>query len=389
MTALQLQIKKLSQSKGFLLFYLLLLVLLVFSFRGWEKAGANDLKLSVALIDEDTSLESKAFIQSILDNDLLDTVQTSEVHAKKLLKHEVIEVYLIIPRDFFDNFGEKKLSLNYLTHNPLAPVLVDVFSQDLMPYIAKYRLKRASDFYLTEDEPSQALAYFDTFKNNETLALSTDLVLVDSWLGIHGEINQKKLNYANALMGYGLTIITLFISMTLSSSDQNDMQLNIRASSIFHLNIKLFISKRIIHYFLLLLPWLLICLSIHQHINLTSKATISTFVFGLLLLIIYYEGMSLVQLTYNRYLYVQLITTSLVIIPALLGGAFFSTDILSKGLLSIIKWMPFYHMKNLFYQNLTLGHLNTMSMLLVALYLFFIGLLLRYNYLKDTSYRKF
>ncbi|MCK8059391.1 MULTISPECIES: ABC transporter permease [unclassified Fusibacter] len=385
MSPFKLQVTQLLRAKGFLVVYVLSLLLLFISLRGWLPFSTVQMELSIAVIDNDESQDSRTFIDLLEENTLVRPILTSEADAVKLLKREVIEAYLVIPKDYFKPFGRQQLSLNYLTYNAVAPVLVDVIAQDLMPFIAKSRLIRATTTYLDDSWTETALEYYTLYEEDSSFSLTTQLVLVDTWLGIKGDINQKKINYARSLIGYGLTLIILLLVLTLSGSGLTDYGLQPRTGTIFGLNRSLFISRRVVHYTLVLLPWFFILNSIAGQIGLTLNAALAILVMGVLVIVLYYELLSLFQLKFQRHIYAQLITISLVLIPALLGGAFFSIDLLSGPILELVGWLPFYHITQVFYECLTSGGLSAQHRLLIGCYVLVIGLIMSYNYKKTST----
>ncbi len=328
------------------------------------------LAVDIAIVDYADNAVSRHYIESLNSYQILTLYKTDQDDANDLLRREVVDAIMIIPKSYNPNQRGTRIGYYHLQTNVIAPAIIDLLAVNLMPEIAKYRLVKAAERYGVGDRKS-ALSHFDKYQKTVREQLDVAVLPIGNRNSSYREQALIVVNNARKHLLFSIFIIALCMALPLSTSLTTNAA-TLRRIAISPRGIGAYaLSERIISYPYLLLPWLIVCASL---VN-TVKNTDSLLLFaGSIVIIGYFEAFKLLFNQLKSKSTASLAALLVLVVPALLGGVFFDSDLLPKNIHELSRMLPFNLLESIFYVELSTSvntyHYNTVfahSLILVGL----------------------
>lgn len=336
-------VKEQFTKKGLLVSYLLLVLVIGLLAYSVFETSLFDYQIPLAVIDEDQSETSFAYLDALNHNDLFRVTSINQEEALKSIRLGTLDALLIIPKGYFDDMKNQTLRLIHSANNPTAPAFIDLLAADLMPLVAKERLVLATQRYAKNESPEDALKRYMALETTEDFHLETLVTTSHTQRLIGDDATLKTMSSGRVLWGYGLLIVLLVVTLPFAMSQWYDQAHLTRLKTIPYGLLYYTLSKRVYHGLLMALfsgfiTWLL---SIQMPISPMAK--------GLLALSFWCVGTGYFEICSWLYRFARgnhnmhLFAISCLMIPAWLGGALFPIDILSNDIHMLSSLSPFYH----------------------------------------------
>jgi ABC-type polysaccharide/polyol phosphate export permease len=338
-------------------------------------------KIPVTVIDEDHTIVSIQVMDNLTSNMALKIVPADYKKAVKLLDNNRIEAIFILTKGFEDKIKQsdytEAIQLVHLDKSAIGPALSDIIASEVMMSVAVYKAANESLLFETTH------GYKELFKKTETKGLQ---LVEDSFfdMGVNStvltpraqleeEFDVSTLLKINTTLGYSLIVFSF--SLMFSNGHLIDQwQLKKRLIMTGYKSIHFFISElSTIIITGILIVIIMIAITI-MGLGLTNISTILTIATTLILHILFMSQLILVLTTVmkdkTKY---QSIIAPIIFILGLLGGAFWSTELLSDSVIVIAKLSPIYWSLELI-KNSMLQQVHSSSILLN--YLIFVVMML-------------
>lgn len=353
MNLMQTEIKRILSRKSFLIIFCLFVaasLVLIFEYKDTFKVNYN---VELSVIDRDKSEKSVAFLQSLGANQAIHLTegegQSPEALKEKIKKGE-LNACLIVPKNFFEDLPNAKMELIYSEFDVVAPAIIDLISQHFVDEVSeKTMLKKLEGLY-SDQEVERAKRHFESLKKENTFDLEVIKEPFTNLAGIGGSASIDDINGFRSILMYLVTFNFLFVALSLQLFRQESKGLITRMQVANGANRSYFISSSaVLHGFFLVVP-LLVSLSSLLLLQMKlapffylcfASLAVSLFLFeliGFLNSILRDENISFT------------INVLLIIFLSLVGGAFFSLDIMPKAFINMASFSPFYVLSSAFYE---------------------------------------
>jgi hypothetical protein len=338
-------------------------------------------KIPVTVIDEDHTIVSTQVMDNLTSNMALKIVSADYKEAVKLLDNNRIEAIFILTKGFEDKIKHsdytEAIQLVHLDKSAIGPALSDIIASEVMMSVAVYKAANESLLFETTH------GYEELFRKTEAKGLQLvedsffDMGVNSTVLTPHAQLEEEfdvsTLLKINTTLGYSLIVFSF--SLMFSNGHLIDQwQLKKRLIMSGYKSIHFFISElATIIITGILIVIIMIAITI-MGLGLTNISTILTIATTLILHILFMSQLILVLTTVmkdkTKY---QSIIAPIIFILGLLGGAFWSTELLSDSVIVIAKLSPIYWSLELI-KNSMLQQVHSSSILLN--YLFFVVMML-------------
>ncbi len=333
-----------------LLLYALLLVYFLMSGTLLNRNQLSTLSVDIAVVDRAENDITKNYIAKLQKQPILSLHKTNYAEAETLLKREVVDALMIIPENYNPNQKGDRISYYHLQTNVLAPAAIDLLAVDIMPEIVKHRLVKAANRYRIGDQES-ALNHFNKYQETVKEQLTVRVLPIGKQDSPYREQTLIVVNSAKKQLLFSLFVIVLCLALplsvllTTSATTLRRIAVSSRGIAIYGF------SERLVSYLYLLLPWLIVCLSLTTVLNESDGALLIAV--GGVIIIAYFEAFKLLINSLKNKSTASLAALLTLIIPALLGGVFFDTDLLPAGIYALSSALPFNLMESAFYVELS------------------------------------
>ncbi len=349
--------------------YLLYGIIVIYFMMSGTLISQNEmstLSVDIAVVDRADDDISNRYIEDLKKYDIITLYQTDYARASDLLQREVVDAVMVIPESYDPNQKDHKIDYYHLKTNVLAPATIDLLAVDLMPDIVKYRLQRAANRYQLSDG-QYALERFEHYSNTIRGQLSVAVFPIgkradqfkEQTLTIVTNV-QKQLTFALFIIVLGMALpltVTLIINNT-----------TLHRISICNCGIAGYtIGERLVSYLYLILPWLIVCSSLVMAVDINIDGTLLV-VTGAIIIICYYEVFRLLFNVLNNKSTASLAALLALVVPALVGGVFFDSDLLPESIRAFSRALPFNTLESAFYSKIA-THANWRGSADLAIYL--------------------
>ncbi len=327
--------------------------------------------IGLIVVDQDNTTASKAYVKDISKQPLLAVRSLPEKQAFQQLQDSRTEAVLTIPKGYFEDFGKHQLKLTYRSYSSLAPALVDLLAQNLMPTIGKEKLNKATHRYLGPEWVPIALSDYSDYLREHPTTFKSYTQTTQSLKGLKSQQDLSLIQTANLSLGYGLILIIFLVVRSAVQHHVFPVPLRARIATVPGLLPKMALAARLTQASLYTPLWFLLVLSITLHLTLGLPLALYLGIFGWLILWVYHELLLWIYARGQGTYQTQLIAIGAIMGPAIMGGAFFSIDLLPKTMLPLVSWSPFYQL-NLVYVTvvskgtLPLSTVNYMALLTLS-----------------------
>ncbi len=345
------------------------LLIAYFTFSGLQLSATElaALAVNVAVVDDAENAISQQYIDALRQYDIVKLQLTDAASADRLLAREIVDLIIVIPPDYDPNDADNKLGYYYLSSNVIAPATLDLLAIDLLPHIAKQRLVNAAARYQVGDAATAKTRFSDYLK---TLNGNFDVAVlaIDEAAELGNERALIIVENAKNTLLFALFSIVLIAILPLALKLNDDAVIGRRIALTKDSIAKYFRNQRTVSYCYIFILWAAATLSVGSALQLTTRQIISLLLSGYFILVFYYELLRLLMGRQNQNYLTSLLALTAIILPAIIGGVFFASDLLPAQFASVTQFLPFNLLERIFYQVLETGWAGKNSPLLIALY---------------------
>lgn len=307
-------------------------------------------QIPIAVIDDDATPLSSDTMMQLKDNPALHVRTTTLKEAHQLLRNQKIEGIFILKSGFEKGIMTSEyqniIQLIYLDDSPIGPALSDIIASDIMTPLTLYKAaneaSKIGSTYGYDHLFDNTVRIGKTLIHESYFSMPIDSQIIMPKTLIEQDIDSQKLLRVNTTIGYCVVVMTfilMFINSQLVDGWSVKKRLMVSGFKSYHFylgdTIAFVISGSIIMMLQVLL--LVVGLKIHQpHAIIHMIAALTCHVILISQLVLLLTALFKKKTTY------QSLIAPLIFIMGLLGGAFWSTDVLSQSLLPIIRLSPIY-----------------------------------------------
>jgi len=333
-------------------------------------------KIPIAVIDQDNTELSKQIITSLDKNIALKVISHQLEESEKLLKNNRIEAIFILTEGFEEavkttNY-DNSVDLIYLDKSNIGPALSDIVASDLMMPISIYKAANQSRKY--EETHNYKNMYNKTRLIGEQLVEESffEMPIVSNVLvpyqQMNYEINITRVLTVNTTIGYSVVVfsfVILFVNGHLMDSWSSKKRLLVANIS----PLQMYIADNLSVIFTGILILIAQVIIFVIGLGIRDIHAISTMIISLSLHIIFLSQLIIIltSLFQSKTRY-QGIIAPLLFILGMLGGAFWSTELLSNDVIKLIQLTPIY--QTLTWIRNSLLHMGTPDYTYYCLFLF-------------------
>ncbi len=358
--------------------YALLIVYFIISGMQLSTLELSDLSVNIGVVDNAENTISKQYVEDLSNQNILNINATGYQQGLALLEREILDLLIVIPEQYTaDNKGDK-IGYYYLRSNVIAPAALDLLAIDLMPHVIEKRLITASKIYDVGDD-NTAKTGFRSYINSLSNNFSVDVMTVGHASQIREEQAIITLNNAKNSLSFSLFFIVLVAVLPLSLHLKTDIETRRRLSLSKNGIVSYYFNEHITSYFYLFPIWSVAVIALANAIQLNRRLTLFLLLSGFATLIVYYELFRLLLNKAKQGYISSLLALLIVILPAILGGVFFDSNLLPTKLFNVVRMLPFNAFESAFYNGLSPIGLNISDVWLLIIYLALAIILLLVN----------
>jgi len=333
-------------------------------------------KIPIAVIDQDNTDLSKKIMTSLDRNIALKVISHQLEESEKLLKNNRIEAIFILTEGFEEAIKttnyDNSVDLIYLDKSNIGPALSDIVASDLMMPISIYKAANQSKKY--EKTHDYKNMYDKTQFIGEQLVEESFFempiisTVVVPYQQVDHEINITKVLTVNTTIGYSIVVfsfVILFINGHLMDGWSSKKRLLVANIS----PIQMYIADNLSILFTGLVILIAQVIIFVIGLGIRDIHAISTMVISLSLHIVFLSQLIIIltSLLQSKTKY-QGIIAPLLFILGMLGGAFWSTELLSNDIIKFIQITPIY--QTLTWIKNSLLHMGTPDYAYYCMFLF-------------------
>lgn len=358
--------------KNKLLWFLFFFILLFFSFVliTFIEQIETKSKLPIALVDEDNSKLSNLLHLHLKENEVLNIIDTNKKYAMQLLKNSKVEAVYQIPKDYekrvLDSSNDKLIKVYYLNGSSIGKVVSDIFASEMLFDICTQKtldlLKKINENN-QEKKVKESANYFNkVIQNKRNACVKVMNIKLDNRKNNNEKSNiENTLIYQQVIIGL-MAVFIAFLILFAASSIIKDKELgtyqrlftiiNNRFMIIFSDILSIWILGSIIS---CILSLLIIIKIPFQDINqiLSLLILFEAYVF---VIVSFFVMCSIIM---KKIITLQVVGAIILIIFAIIGGNFWTIDLLNPFITNIIKLIPNYLLISGYMQLMTRSeHLN-------------------------------
>ncbi len=335
------------------LIYGLLIVYFAVSGMQLSTLGLADLSVNIGVVDNAKSAMSEQYFNDLSRQAILTLRKTDYSEGIALLEREILDLLIVIPPNYSpDNTGQK-IDYIHLKTNVIAPTALDLVAIDLMPHVIQKRLVMASKMYHVGNE-GDALDGYSSYINQLSENLNVEVLTVDHASQIREEQAIITLNSAKNNLLFSLFIIVLVAVLPLSLRLKTDLETRRRLSISKRGIVGYYLNEHLTSFLYLIVLWLVAVIAVASSIQLNRALTLFIIISGSSIIIVYYEVFRLLLNSSKQGYISSLIALLTIILPAILGGVFFDSNLLPAKLFKLVSVLPFSAIERAFYNGLSL-----------------------------------
>lgn len=343
-------IKLFSQKRLLLLSAIVFPVLFFFLFSMIFISHEDVDKIPIAIIDEDQTELSSDTMMRLRDNHALKIMSTELEEANRLLNSNRIEGIFILKEGFEEGLiassYENSVALIYLESSPIGPALSDIIASDMMMPIAVYKAANQAEIigkdYGYNDMFEKTVAIGQTLIRDAYFEMVIDSQVVIPRTLLEEAIDIQEILRINTTIGYSLIVfsfVLMFINGHMVGMWQIKKRLIISGYKAYHFYIADTLSFILTGFILMLCQIIILIIGL----KITQLEVIITMMYAMTLHVVFLSQLVLLltSLIQDKSKY-QSVIAPLLFLLGLLGGAFWSTEVLSDDIIQLVQISPIY-----------------------------------------------
>lgn len=351
--------------------------------------------IPVGLIDQDQSVLSTSVVESLKLSGAIDIRTEDLKSSEKYLKSNKIEAYFIIRSGFEEAIQQSEydniIEIHYLDKSTIGPALGDIIASEIMMPLSIYKAANTSITYSNrydlKNVYDETISLGYQFLKENTFEMKIDSEVITPKALLKESLNIEKILKINTTFGLSLLVYSFVVlfsnSFFIDTSYRKTLERQIIAG---YTKIELYLSQLFSIFltglFVLVSEFIVILFVIDIH---SSMQAITIFIALLLhLLMLSSIIVVLTNVIHKRTTYQSIIAPSLFIL-GLLGGAFWSLELLAESIKKISYISPFYWSLKIINESILNIYQNTFNPLILW-YLSFTVILLSISYMIFSNY---
>lgn len=382
MYLMSMEIKRLFKNLSFVLMYALFLSSCLFFSFTIDLSEDIDYRSLIAVVDEDGSEKSKAFIDKMNQGSALKADLVEGGDERRLILDGGYGAVLRIPEGFFGKLPYAKLEYSYAENDQISPALIDLITQGFIADAVERVLEKRLDIEFGAEVVNKSLDEYEDLKKETMFDLEVIESVEEGAHGLSRKLDRYEIANSSSLLLYIAGLSVLFAAIALNVSKLNDKAvlgvLLVRNNGLF----KYFWLKKFLDYILISLPLLVSTLIVFSRLEFRLPALLYFIITGLIVNILIYEILEFISyaLEADYALYLMVFVG---IGLAIVGGAFFSLDLLPHALIELSQKTPLGFLKSAFFGAYVMEFNYTMIWFFLLLSLVLISL--NYRLLKNKA----
>ncbi len=340
------ELKRVLKNKYFMISYAAVLILIVFFFTFLNSSKTVDNKVLVYVVDKDQSLASESYINKLKNSKLVSVTTTGD--SIDMLKKEKIDAILEIPKDFFVDF-QKQMKFTSKSNDLIAAAIIDNLAENFISDLGRSMLKKKVKDTFGEKYVDDSLKNYDKSLLNTRFELDIEHKSNNEIKGITGEYREKLIAKSKTFFMYSIVLLSVIVIINLNvisifgSKKMTRIKVSSKGSTRYYL------SSIITSLIFISIIQTIIALITAKMLTLTTQSTTTLLTYSLIYVIQIYIIVLLIFSFVKKTEYAFSLSILLIVMFAILGGAFFDVDMMPKAISDIVKYTPFYSLNNLFY----------------------------------------
>ncbi len=374
------EIKRILNKKSFVIIFCIFLILSLLAIVKYKDGIKVDYSVEISVLDEDNSLRSKEFIEKLNANSAIKIVENKEnsvEYLETMIKKSEINAGIVIPKNFFENLPDSKMELIYSDLDVLAPALIDIISQDFINDVCERTMYNKIKNQYSEKEADKAVKEFTDLKKESFFDLEVIKEPYNALSGLKSKASIDEINGLRTIFMYVITFNLLFVGLSLQLFRQESRHLISRMQVANKANRRYYISSSVVFSMLLITIPLLSCISIAFLLDMKFSYLLFLIFSCLVCSLFIYSIMTLLTSLIKEENIAFSLNVILIIFLSMVGGAFFSIDIMPEEVIKIVSKSPFYLISETFYETVD-GNIEsiftTLFYLLLSLGIFSLNL---------------
>lgn len=350
MNMLGIEIKRLLRNYSFVFLYLFFAVLTLFFALTIDLGGEVDYRSLIAVIDEENSDKSRNFIERINRGTAIkaDFVEVSD--SRDLILNKGYGAVLTIPMGFFDELPNSRLIYEYAENDAVSGALIDLIAQGFVQDSIEKVLEERIINEFGEDRVDISIEEYENLKKETKFDLEVIESVSEKAGGLKSEVDEREIAAASSFLLYVAGLGVLFASISLNISKLKNKgilgALLVRNRALT----RYFVSKKLIDYTLVAFPLLVSSLIIMSSLGFRISSIIYFVLCGLLANLVIYELCEFINYVIDTEYSIYLLFFAGLSL-ALIGGAFFSLDLLPAAVIDISRKTPLGFLKKAFFDS--------------------------------------
>jgi len=329
-------------------------------------------RIPIAVVDEDHTTLSSEVMTALQNNQSLKVLSTDIKESNRYLKNNRIEAIFILKKGFETAIQKTEtdgiIKLIYLDKSAIGPALSDIIASDVMMQLSIYKAANQAVFYGNkygyDDLYDKTVKIGTAFVNDSYFNMAIETSIITPNAQLEETINISKILKVNTTFGYSIIVFS-FILMFSNSYLFENQGTNKRLMMSGYNDYEIYFG----HLFSIILCGLIIV--VIQSVLMTfgmgiyDLTTFMTILITLALHVIFLANLILMlsNIVKSKTSY-QSIIAPILFLLGLIGGAFWSTELLSKSIAFISYISPIYwSLKVMNGSILTHQSINTLQIL--------------------------
>lgn len=314
--------------------------------------GSNTGKIPIAVVDEDNSESSRKILKDLSSNKIISCSRADRNTALKGLENEKVQGVYIIKDNFEKNIEEGKekglIEVYCLRNNKLAPALTEILASEILPFIcsntgAGYIENIYSERHLSTDGIRKSILG-DTNNKLDSGSFSMKINLnVEDTASVNKNAAGNPLNIMDSQLVSGLYIIFVSIFLVFSCSsliNERRKKLRDRIVAAGIEKSKIFLGDLSAFIFIGSLPNIVPVILLLHSKNVSAYSIVCILLIGIIYIFCISDILIFFSVFFKNTIAFQSFIIMAVLFMGLVGGCFFSTELMPAGVKSLSAFLP-------------------------------------------------
>lgn len=333
------EIKRLTKNRVLLILYLLFLLAAILVSYTYDLSAQKDYKSIIIVIDEDDSEKSRMLISHLNKGTAIKTVEYSG--DEDAIISGKASAILKIPKGFFEELPNSKITYICADGDMLAPALIDIIAQGFVADVVEKNLINKVEKTIGEDQAEVSLEEYDDLRKETMFDLRVNEDTIEEQKGLLGSVKREMLDGAAGLLLYLAAFAGLFVVVPLNISAVKEERVLTKLRLSAAGAKRYFLSKRLVDYIIVLLPSFISAVIVFSKIGMAYYG-ILYYLFALAIVLIFvYELTNFINYSITEAGFAFFSVLFVVIFLTIIGGAFFAFDMFPKWIMRLSSLSPF------------------------------------------------